>query len=170
MCAMLNQDLHPELISRRGESTAWGLMLVVSLTIGLMYWRLGTVPGAAWIFLGLLVFAALSTSLGNWMDRKTVLRADGDGVSFVNGVRHVSFVWGDIQKVNVIPLRWGKSVQVIGDGAHFEFRTLGEVQYQGEVRGRLGFAEGEAILRHILKETGLTLSKEEKGRYYYSRE
>ena len=167
---MLNEELRPELISRRGESTAWGLMLIVSLTMGLIHWRLGVIPTAAWIFWGFLVFAALSTSLGNWMDRKTVLRVDGERVSFENGVRHVSLGWQEIQNVNVIPLRWGKSVQVIGNGAHFEFRTLGEVQYQGEVRGRLGFAEGEAILRHILKETGLPLSKEEKGRYYYSRE
>ena len=87
----------------------------------------------------------------------------------MNGLRHVSFGWDEIRQVNVIPLRWGKSVQVIGDGAHFEFRTLGEVQYQGEIRGRLGFAEGEAVLNHILKMTGLSLSKEEMGRYYYSR-
>ncbi len=167
---MFNQDLHPELISRRGEGIAWILTLVVSVTMALLKWRLATIPAAAWVFWGFLVFAALSTSLGNWMDRKTVLRMDGDGVSFVNGVRHVSFKWDDIQKVNVIPLRWGKSVQVIGDGAHFEFRTLGEVQYQGEVRGRLGFAEGEAVLNHILKSTGLPLSNEEKGRYYYANE
>lgn len=103
------------------------------------------------------------------MDRQTVLRVDADKISFVNGLRHASFGWDEIEKVNVIPLRWGKSVQVIGGGAHFEFRTLGEVQYQGEVRGRLGFAEGEAVLSHILKSTNLVLSKEEKGRYYYSR-
>ena len=169
MCAMLNRDLHPELVSRKGESTAWTLTIIVSLTIAFLYWRLGLIPVAAWVFWGFLIFAAFSTSLGNWMDRKTILRVDKERVSFVNGVRHVSFVWDEIQQVNVIPLRWGKSVQVIGNGAHFEFRTLGEVQYQGEIRGRLGFAEGEAILRYILKETGLSLSKEEKGRYYYIR-
>ena len=169
MCAMLNQEHRPELISRNGERNAWLLTLVVALTVGVMYWRLGNVPTVAWIFFGFLVFAALSTSLGNRMDRNTVLRVDGNRVSFVNGVRRVEFTWDDIQKVNVIPLRWGKSVQVIGDGAHFEFRTLGEVQYQGEIRGRLGFAEGEAIFQHILEKTGLSLSKEEKGRYYYSR-
>lgn len=167
--AMLNQELHPELISRRGEGTAWTLTLVVSLTMGLLRWRLGAISSIAWIFWGFLVFAALSTSLGNWMDRKTTLRVDVERVSFVNGLRHVSFGWDDIRQVNVIPLRWGKSVQVIGNGAHFEFRTLGEVQYQGEIRGRLGFAEGEAILNYILKATGLPLSKEEMGRYYYSR-
>ena len=103
------------------------------------------------------------------MDRKTTLRMDREWISFVNGLRHVRFNWDDIQKVNVIPLRWGKSVQVIGKDAHFEFRTLGEVQYQGEVRGRLGFAEGEAVLKYLLEKTNLFLSKEEKGRYYYSR-
>ncbi len=167
--AMLNKELHPELISRQGEINAWMLTFIVSGTMALLYWRLGNIPTAAWVFFGLLLFAALSTSLGNWMDRQTVLRVNREGVSFVNGLRHVDFGWNDIQKVNVIPLRWGKSVQVIGSGVHFEFRTLGEVQYQGEVRGRLGFAEGEAVLEHILKSTGLTLSKEEKGRYYYSR-
>lgn len=166
---MLNQDFHPELISRRGEYNAWALALVVAAVVAVLQWRLESVPVAAWIFLGFMVFSALSTSLGNWMDRKTVLRVEEGGVSFKNGVRHVSFEWGDIRHVNVIPQRWGKSVQVIGDGAHFEFRTLAEVQYQGEVRGRLGFAEGEAILKFLLEKTELPLSQEEKGRYYYSR-
>jgi hypothetical protein len=166
---LLNEELHPELISRRGEKNAWMLTFVVSVTMAFLQWRLGSIPVAAWVFWGFMIFASLSTSLGNWMDRRTVLRTDGDRISFTNGVRHVDFGWDDIQKVNVIPLRWGKSVQVIGSSAHFEFRTLGEVQYQGEIRGRLGFAEGEAVLEHILKSTGLTLSKEEKGRYYYSR-
>jgi hypothetical protein len=167
--AVLNKDLSPEQISRRGEGTAWTLALIVGIAIGLMGWRLTKVPPAAWIFFGLMVFSALSTSLGNWMDRKTLLRVDGERVSFKNGVRRVSFGWDDIRQINVIPLRWGKSVQVIGDGAHFEFRTLGEVQYQDEVQGRLGFAEGEAVLKYLLEKTNLSLSKEEKGRYYYSR-
>lgn len=166
---MLNKDLHPELISRRGENTAWMLALVVSVTLGLLSWRLGNIPVTAWIFWGFFVFAAFSISLGNWMDRKTVLHVDEERVTFVNGLRHVDFGWDDIRQINVIPLRWGKSVQVIGDGAHFEFRTLGEVQYQGEVRGRLGFAEGEAVLQYLLEKTELSLSQEEKGRYYYSR-
>ncbi len=145
------------------------LTLIVGLALGILHWRLGSVPTMAWIFFGTLGFAALSMSLGNWMDRKTLLRVDGNGVSFKNGVRDVRFGWDDIRQINVIPLQWGKSVQVIGDGKHFEFRTLGEMQYQGEVRGRLGFAEGEAVLQYLLEQTALSLLKEEKGRYYYGR-
>ena len=166
---MLEEELRPELISRRGEYNAWMLAVAVSVVVVLLRWRLDSVPAAAWIFLGFLLFSAFSTSLGNWMDRNTILRVEEGRVSFVNGLRKVELGWGEIHQVNVIPLRWGKSVQVVGEGAHFEFRTLGEVQYQGEVRGRLGFAEGEAILKLLLEKTDLPLSKEEKGRYYYSR-
>ena len=94
---------------------------------------------------------------------------DESGIAFENGLRQVALRWIEVKSVNVIPLRWGKSVQVIGEESHFEFRTLGQVQYQGEIQGRLGFAEGEAVLDEILKKTNLVLEKEEKGRYYYAR-
>ena len=137
--------------------------------MGMMAWQIGTIPTAAWVFGGFLLFAAISISLGNWMDRGTVMSLDINGIAFENGLRQVALSWQEVEKVNVIPARWGKSVQVIGEASHFEFRTLGEVQYQGDVQGRLGFVEGEAVLKEILKKTELILKKEEKGRYYYAR-
>ena len=167
--SMLNKELRPEINSRRSEWTAWGLALVVFAAIALMKWQLGSVPSAAWIFGGILLFAAFSISLGNWVDRSTVMRLDINGISFENGLRKVALRWHEVKKVNVLPARWGKSVQVIGEKSHFEFRTLGEVEYKGEVQGKVGFAEGDAALKEILKQSGLTLVKEEKGRYYYAR-
>ena len=166
---MLNKELHPELISRRGELNAWAFALVVSAALGIMYFSMGKISTVAWVFWGFLLFAALSTSFGNWMDRSTVMSLDDGGIAFENGIRQVALSWQEVKKVNVIPARWGKNVQVIGDESHFEFRTLGEVQYQGEMKGRLGFVEGEEILQEILKKTNLRLEKEEKGSYYYSR-
>ena len=166
---MLSKELHPELTSRRSEITAWLLTLVVVIAIGIMAWQLVKIPTTAWVFGGFLLFAAISISLGNWMDRGTVMSVDVNGIAFENGLRQVALSWQDVKKVNVIPVRWGKSVQVIGEASHFEFRTLGEVQYQGDVQGRLGFVEGEAVLKEILKKTELVLGKEEKGRYYYAR-
>ncbi|OQX65535.1 MAG: hypothetical protein B5M51_00495 [Anaerolinea sp. 4484_236] len=163
------RELHPELISRRGEGTAWVLTIAVSVAMALLYWQLETIPLAAWVFWGFLLFSGFSTSLGNWMDRKTVMRVDVDGVTFENGLRKVRLGWREIQKVNVLPVRWGKSVQVIGKDAHFAFRTLAEIQFQGEARGRLGFVQGQEALEQILKSSGLTLQKEEKGAYYYAR-
>ena len=166
---MFENDLRPELNSRRGEGTAWVLTLVVSFAMGFLNWQLDNIPVAAWVFWGFLLFAALSISLGNWMDRKTIMRVDVDGIAFENGLRKVRLSWSEIENVNVLPLRWGRSVQVIGSESHFEFRTLGKVQYQGEVRGRLGFSEGQAVLDEILSATNLVLQNEEKGSYYYSR-
>jgi hypothetical protein len=77
--------------------------------------------------------------------------------------------WSEIQKVAILPARWGRSVQVIGEKSHFGFKTLGEVQFQGEVRGRTGFPEGQAVLDVILHETGLVLVEESNNAYYYAR-
>ena len=77
--------------------------------------------------------------------------------------------WFEIQKVAVLPSRWGKSVQVIGENSHFNYKTLGEVQFQGEVRGRTGFADGQTILNTLLREAGLELIEESNDAYYYAR-
>ena len=69
----------------------------------------------------------------------------------------------------VLPARWGKSVQVVGEKSHFGFKTLGEVQFQGKVRGQTGFAKGQAILDVVLRETGLILVDESNNAYYYAR-
>ena len=166
---MLNKELHPILISRRGELNAWIFAGVVSIAIAIMYWSMGSIPTVAWVFWTFLVFAAFSTSFGNWVDRKTVMKVGDSGIAFENGIRQVALTWQVVKSVNVTPARWGKRVQVLGDQAHFRFRTLGEVQYQGEVKERLGFVEGEEVLQEILKKTNLRLEKEERGSYYYSR-
>ena len=166
---MFEEELRPELTSRRSEITVWSLTLVVVFAMGIMNWQLGEISIIVWVFGGFLLFAALSISLGNWMDRGTVMSLDLNGIAFENGLRQVALSWQEVEKVNVFPARWGKSVQVIGSKSHFEFRTLGEVEYKGEVQGKLGFAEGEAVLEEILKKTELVLEKEEKGRYYYAR-
>ena len=162
------QEITPELISRRGESNAWMLTGVVSAAMAIMYWKLESIPVAAWIFWALLLFSGLSISLGNWVERKTIMQIGADGIMFQNGLRNVDMSWHEVKKVNVLPLRWGKSVQVIGESAHFEFRTLGEVEFQGESRGRLGFVQGEDVLAQILKSSSVVLQKEEKGAYYYA--
>jgi hypothetical protein len=77
--------------------------------------------------------------------------------------------WPDVRKVAVLPARWGKAVQVIGDTSHFGFKTLGEVRFQGEVRGHTGFSDGQAILEAILREAGLVLVEESDSAYYYAR-
>jgi hypothetical protein len=162
------REFRPELISRRGEWTAWVLAVVAGVGMWLLS-RSGYIPTWAWIFWIFLFFSGVSISLGNWLDRNTVIWLETDGIRFENGLRRVRLSWHEVQKVAVLPARWGKSVQVIGEKSHFSFKTLGEVRFQGEVRGRTGFSEGQSILDTILNETGLEFVEESNNAYYYAR-
>ncbi len=163
------REFRPALLPRRGEWTAWGLFLAVSATMILLQ-RFSYAHAWAWLFWGFLLFSALSISLGNWMDRKTFIRLETDGIRFENGLRRARLGWSEVQHVAVLPARWGHWVQVVGQHAHFAFRTLGEIEFQGEVRGRTGFANGQAILEIILREAGLNLREKSNSAYYYARD
>jgi len=162
------REFRPELISRRGEWTAWALALAASLGMWFLN-RSGYIPVWAWIFWAFLLFSGVSISLGNWLDRNAVIWLESDGIRFENGLRRVRLRWPEVQNVAVLPSRWGKSVQVIGEKSHFSFKTLGEVKFQGEVRGRTGFPEGQKILDVILHEASLELVEESNNAYYYAR-
>ena len=170
-------EFKPELVSRRGEMIAWGSTLLVSL-VWITLSQLGqSVPIAVPLLALILLLASLSISLGNWMDRKTLILIDSESISFRNGLRKVHFRWEDIQQVRVTPSNWGDKVHVIGNQAHFEFRTLGEVKIQGEIKGQMGFSEGDLILERILKETNLIpahqhvqdSANQKRTRYYQKR-
>ena len=148
---------YPELASRRGEATAWGLAVLVAAAWLVLLIMNQPAPGAVRVMAVLLAFFALGISLSNWMDRHTVLSMDPEGIEFRNGLRYVRLGWGQVCGVQVYLSPWGKKVSVVGQSQHFDFRTLGEVKVQGEVKGRLGFLMGEAILAHILEAAGLRL-------------
>ncbi|HEX7973262.1 MAG TPA: hypothetical protein VF498_02555 [Anaerolineales bacterium] len=163
-------EFHPELLSRRGEAVAWGTALLVWSAWLIVRLRGLPVIAAVPLLAVVLLLAALSISLGNWMDRQTVLRLEPDGIEYQNGLRHARLDWNDIRQVQVFPSNWGKKVQVVGGNAHFEFRTLGEVKVQGETKGRMGFTEGEWILSKILDAAHLRRIEHPGPGYYYARE
>ena len=160
----------PELLSRRGESIAWGTSILVFMGWLILSLNGRQVPFAV-PFLGIiLVLAALAISLGNWMDRKTELRLDAGGVTYKNGLRCAALKWNEINEIRVFPSKWGKKVHVLGAAAHFNFRTLGEVKVQDEVKGRMGFAEGDKILSVMLEQTNLKEISGPGPGCYYGRE
>ena len=162
------REFRPELLSRRGEWTAWALALAASVGM-LLLKEAWFIPLWAWIFWVFLLFSGVSISLGNWMDRKTLIRLDAHGIYFENGLRWVHLDWPEIQKVSVLPARFGQMIQVIGKTSHFEYKTIGEVQFRGEVRGRTGFAEGQQILEVILREAGMHLVEKSQEACHYAR-
>jgi uncharacterized protein (DUF58 family) len=130
--------------------------------------RWGSVSFVFWLFAVFLLFSALSISLGNWMDRRSVIRLDSDGIVFENGVRSVRLSWPEVQNVAVIPTRLGKRVQVQGVTSHFTFKTMSESTLSGQ-QLRTGFADGQEILETVLKECGLQVKADKDGMVYYAR-
>jgi hypothetical protein len=163
-------EFRPEIFSRRGEVTAWGLA-ILAMVSWFTLWVRSTPAPVLFIILALfLLGAALTISLSNWSDRHTFLRLEANGVRFENGLRRVYLTWDEIQKVQIFATNLGDRVRVSGVNTFFSFRMLGEVSLRGQVRGRMGFDDGERILRHILRETGLKRIDQPGEGYYYARE
>lgn len=162
------QTYTPELQPRRSELVAWGL--AGASLVGLLLLNLGgMIYFWAMIFVIFMFFAAMSISLGNWMDRQTRLVIEDDGVSYTNGLRHVRMDWPSIKNVTTHPARWGERVQVLGEKGHFDFNTLGEVSYQHQVQGQVGFQQGDKIKEEIIGKCGLSMVAKKGDSYYYSR-
>lgn len=164
----MSREFRPELLPRRGEIMSW--LAAIGLFVGLFLAtdRWGPQPFVYWLFAGLIAFSALSISLGNWMDRRSVIRMEADGIAFENGVRSVRLTWPEVQNVAVIPTRLGKRVQVQGAQSHFTFKTMGESAL-GSQQLRTGFAAGQEILEAILKECDMQVKAEKDGMVYYAR-
>lgn len=170
-----SKEYRPELIPRRGEAIAWLGTLIVAIAIAILILTGNRV--SFWLLiLGVpLALVSFGISLGNWMDRHTVMQLSAQGVSYTNGLRRVEFGWNEIQELRVLPARWGKKVQVFGEAAYFGFHTLGEVSAAGRSLGRTGFMDGEHILQTILDKSGLKLVHQvevgdTKEGYYYARQ
>jgi len=163
------QEYQPELVSRRGEALAWVSTLLVALGIIIL---ILSGQGLSWLVVLLQVILLVSAaiiSLGNWSDRKTVLRLTDHGIDFRNGLRRVQLNWSEVKEVRATPSPWGKKVQVYGEKNHFSFRTLAEVTVRGELKGRFGFVRGEEILREIVLRSNLEIMDDIGVGYYYVR-
>ncbi len=148
------QEFRPETLSRRGEIIAWSSGLLVCAAWLFLRSTGNPVNRAVPFLAAFLVISALMISLGNWMDRNSLIQMSADSIHFQNGLRNVSLKWLEIQKVEIFPSNWGKKVRILGERSHFDFRTLAEVKVSGETKGSMGFADGERILKVILEKSG----------------
>ncbi len=164
---MLTGEFRPRILPRTGEATAWGLTALLLAVRWLLAQRYGLVASSLeWMFL-LMLAVSLLISFSNWMERRTRLILDEEGITFRNGLRKVTFRWPDIRRIRVLPasLGDGKSVMVMGEKTYFRFDTL------GQARGRnrevwLGFPEGEQILSTLVARCGFSHHQDGKEEYY----
>ena len=163
------KEYRPELLPRRGEWIAWLLALVVAITWLILFLLAPRVTILAPLLTIAFILAACSISLGNWIDRHTLISVNDRGISFRNGLRNIVLEWDKICEVRILPAIWGKKIQVFGVKTYFDFRTLGEVKYKGEVKGRTGIVKGEELLRTIIIKSGLQIVDRLGEGYYYAR-
>lgn len=153
--------------SRRAEASSWFLVLVSGFGWWVFNSQGSSLATFMLLFLLIFLFVAAGTSLSNWMERHTQLELYEDGLHFHNGLRNIDLQWEKIQQVHVLPSRWGKAVHVIGERQHFHFQLAGEVMLMGQSRAKVGFEQGEQILRTILEKTGLRPAESDRpGRYF----
>jgi hypothetical protein len=162
------QEFQPEMISRTGERNAW-ILAGVAIVACLLLWRVSPPPTLLLVTLAFLLIAAIFISLSNWVDRKTKLILDPDGIKFQNGLKKVNLDWDEIERLRVVTDRWGERVHVSSNKAYFSFRNLSDVKIQGKIRGQMGFPEGEEILQQIIKSSGLVQTETDDHGHYYAR-
>jgi len=170
-CRMVSEAdkvFRPDVLSRRNEIIAWGVFFAAGVGT-LIFRNYQTLP--AWIYfgLGVLFLLAAGLSLGNWMDRRTVLRFTKEGLEFTNGLRHIRMDWRDIQSMQVLPSAMGKGVRVTGNRSRFTFTVSGGVRLGGKTQGKFGFSDGDTIIKEIARRSGLPLVSHNGGNYYYAR-
>ena len=159
----------PLLIPRRGEIIAWASTILTWL-VWMALSRQGNPLAPIFMGLGIvLLLSGLLISLGNWVDRRTVIHIDDQSIEYYNGLRRLRLRWDEIVKIQVNPGAWGKWVQVFSSQPHFSFRIVGEVRYKGEIKGRMGFEQGEEILRLLVLKSQLHIVDQQGEGIYYTR-
>lgn len=160
-------EYRPELLSRRGEYFAWFTTLLVLAGYLLLILLDKPAPKLLLTLFSILMLFSLAISLGNWMDRRSYIKVTPEKIIFENGLRHVEKRWGEIRKVEVHPSKWGAQIRVFFSDAHFAFRTLGVVTVRESEKGRMGYPNGDKILRILLEKGNLKeLATDDAGKYY----
>jgi hypothetical protein len=163
----------PDLLSRRNEVIAWGLFALALLGGLISTWYVQSVGGElpTWVYagVGVVFVVAAGFSLGNWMDRRTVLKLADEGLEFSNGLRHVKVGWRDVSSLEVKRSPMGDAVRVTGPRSRFSFTVSGGMRFGGKRRSRFGFSNGEEIIKEIVKRSGLSLTGQNASGYYYAR-
>ena len=101
------REFQPILLSRRGELFAWLTAILSILAWLILRWKVSALLSIIPFLAVFFVFAALSISFGNWVDRRTLLRLEPTGVSFRNGLRNVHLEWSEINRMEVLTPAWG---------------------------------------------------------------
>jgi hypothetical protein len=147
----------PAPVDRRGEGVAWLLSLALAGGLFLLRRLSGGVPWLGLVFLALLVALAALVSIGNWLEARTSIRIDGDGIEERTPLRSVRLAWGEVAELWAWPASLGWRILVRGAGGQILFRTGERMSSPRGAELRLGFPEGERMAAHVRSASRLSL-------------
>jgi len=164
------QTYKPIKNSRRSEIIAWlfSFLLIILLLISSErgFFRIGGI-----ILGSFFLISAVIISLGNWQNRKILLKLSEDQIWFFNGVKETRIKWYEIQRVEVYKGRFNDKINLISETERINFDIVGLEQLKQDKNPHYGFQEGVEILNIILDRTNLKVQKhEETGYYYYQKD
>jgi len=170
MASTKTQVYRPDVLSRRNEFIAWGSFAAAGLGV-LFFQNYANAVLPQWVTFGVGVLFVLAggLSLGNWMDRRTSLQFSAEGLEFRNGLRHIQMSWQEVGALQIMPSRLGKAVRVTGRKGRFSFTVAGGLKIRGNTQGKFGFANGDEIIKEIVRRGGLSLISHSAATTYYAR-
>jgi hypothetical protein len=131
--------------SRRGEYVAWVCSLVMGVMSGFLYWRDEPLPCMGIGLFTIFTIAAGLMSFSNWLERKTFIRVDSNGVVYASPIRNVRMEWSRVAYVAAAKSGPSWKILVAGGGGHFHYRTEGMVRAGARGTLRLGMKEGTRL-------------------------
>jgi hypothetical protein len=135
--------------------TAWLLFGIPVPAMLYLYLRRIIPPLSLWITCGFLLFVALAIVFSQWLERRTFIFLEGEGIRFESPLRKVSMSWGDIQELWCGSIRGGWRFIVSGPSALFRFQSLIVLRTDQGKEVRSGFAEGVRIAQLVQQRAGL---------------
>ncbi|TAK14220.1 MAG: hypothetical protein EPO32_02555 [Anaerolineae bacterium] len=143
-------ELRPIPGSRRPELMSWGLAVLLFGMLAIARPEAQVVIFGAWalgLFFGL---SALVMTLGNWLERNTLMILRLNGITLRQPVQSVMLNWQEVDRVEVQQGPNGERVFVRGGERHFSYRPATRVEIRGKIRDQYGFENSEKILKTIL--------------------
>jgi len=146
---MSEETFRPAVTGRRGVFTAWAGVASLAVLSVVMGWRTQRFPTVAFGLLVFFLLAAVFTSLGSSMDRRTSVRVSPHGLVYSSPLRTLHLDWDQVQEMRVVMAGQGWRLVIRGGGRQFHFRVMAPPEEDSAESYPAGIQEGEGLVALI---------------------
>jgi hypothetical protein len=134
-----------------GLRIAW-LLFGISLFVGLYLLFFDfTLPLLFWLAFTLLLLVALAISFSHWLEERTSLILEAEGIQFQSPLRKVMLAWPEIDELWCGKIQGGWRFMVSGKESAFRFQSHVVLRSGSGREVQSGFIKGQEIAGHIYK-------------------